>query len=83
MAYDGSMDRLLAALAMLALACVALTGAARTIALTRGGVWVLPIDRGRSPPEALFDLGFVLGIGLSQHLALRVRELQERLQETR
>lgn len=55
-----TLDGLLAALSIVALACVAVFGAARTVALARAGVWVLPIDRGRSLPEALGDLVAVL-----------------------
>jgi protein-S-isoprenylcysteine O-methyltransferase Ste14 len=51
-----TLDRLLALLSMIALACVAGTGAARIVALRRVRVHVLPIDRERSLPEALSDL---------------------------
>jgi protein-S-isoprenylcysteine O-methyltransferase Ste14 len=51
-----TLDGLLALLSMIALACVAAFGAARIVALARAGVWVLPIDRERSVPEALGDL---------------------------
>jgi protein-S-isoprenylcysteine O-methyltransferase Ste14 len=55
-----TLDGLLALLSMVALACVAGTGLARTVALARAGVWVLPIDRERSLPEALGDLAAVI-----------------------
>ncbi|MGI9591993.1 MAG: cyclic nucleotide-binding domain-containing protein, partial [Myxococcota bacterium] len=46
-----------------------------------GAVALLRLDR--EDLIALMEDAPALGIGLSQHLALRVRELQERLQETR
>jgi protein-S-isoprenylcysteine O-methyltransferase Ste14 len=55
-------DRLLEGLSLLALVCVGTMGLARALALAARGVWVLPIDRERSVPEALGDLGFVLGL---------------------
>jgi protein-S-isoprenylcysteine O-methyltransferase Ste14 len=55
-------DRLLDLLALLALACVGITGLARAVVLAARGVWVLPIDRDRSLPEGLADLGFLLGL---------------------
>jgi protein-S-isoprenylcysteine O-methyltransferase Ste14 len=55
-------DRVLDLAALLALACVAGTGAARIAALARSGVQVLPIDRQRSIPQALVDLAAVLGM---------------------
>lgn len=55
-----SSDRALDLLSLLALACIAVTGAARIVALAARGVSVLPIDRERSLPEALVDLSFVL-----------------------
>jgi protein-S-isoprenylcysteine O-methyltransferase Ste14 len=57
-----TLDRLLDLLAMIALACVGGTGMARSVALARAGVWVLPIDRERSLPEALTDLAAVVGL---------------------
>lgn len=57
-----TLDRVLAVLSMIALACVGGTGVARTIALARAGVWVLPIDRERSLSEALADLAAVVGM---------------------
>lgn len=57
-----SADRLPDVLALLALAGVGLTGLARTLLLATRGVWVLPIDRERRPPEALADLVFVLAL---------------------
>lgn len=54
--------RLLDLLALLALACVGATGLARAALLAAHGVWVLPIDRERSIPEGLADLGFLLGL---------------------
>jgi len=55
-----TLDRVLALLSLIALACVAGTGAARIVALARAGVWVLPIDRERRPLEALSDLVAVI-----------------------
>jgi len=55
-----TLDRLLALLSMIALACVAGTGGARIVALARVRVRVLPIDRERSPAEALSDLAAVV-----------------------
>jgi protein-S-isoprenylcysteine O-methyltransferase Ste14 len=55
-------DRLLDTLALLALACVGITGFARAATLAARGVWVLPIDRQRRPSEALADLAFALGL---------------------
>lgn len=54
-------DRLLDLLALLALACVGVTGLWRALALGARGVWVLPIDRERGLAEGLVDLGFLLG----------------------
>jgi demethylmenaquinone methyltransferase/2-methoxy-6-polyprenyl-1,4-benzoquinol methylase len=54
-------DRLVELLALAALACVGATGLARALALAGRGVSVLPVDRGRSVPETLLDLAFVLG----------------------
>jgi protein-S-isoprenylcysteine O-methyltransferase Ste14 len=51
-----TLDQLLALLSMIALACVGGTAGARIVALARARVWVLPIDRKRSLPEALSDL---------------------------
>jgi ubiquinone/menaquinone biosynthesis C-methylase UbiE/protein-S-isoprenylcysteine O-methyltransferase Ste14 len=56
------LDRLLGLLSLLALACVALTGLGRAVALAARGVWVLPVDRERSLSEALLDLTFLLGL---------------------
>lgn len=55
-----TLDGLLALLSMTALACVGATGVARIVALRRARVWVLPIDRERSVPEALSDLAAVV-----------------------
>jgi len=53
--------RLLELLALLALACVGITGLARTLVLAARAVWVLPIDRERSLAQGLLDLAFLLG----------------------
>jgi protein-S-isoprenylcysteine O-methyltransferase Ste14 len=53
-------DRWLDLLALGILCGVAVTGLARTLLLASRGVWVLPIDRQRSLPQALLDLTFVL-----------------------
>ncbi|MCP5057478.1 MAG: isoprenylcysteine carboxylmethyltransferase family protein [bacterium] len=55
-------DHLLDVLALVLLACAGFTGLWRAVALAFRGVWVLPIDRERSPSEALADLAFVLGL---------------------
>ncbi len=55
-------DRPLDLLSLLALACVGITGLWRAVALSRRGVWVIPVDRERRLPEALADLAFVLGL---------------------
>jgi protein-S-isoprenylcysteine O-methyltransferase Ste14 len=57
-----SADRVLDLAALLMLACVAGTGAARIAALARSGVWVLPIDRQRGALQVLVDLAAVLGM---------------------
>lgn len=53
-------DRWLDLLALLVLSGVAATGLARALVLAARGVWVLPIDRQRSLPQALLDLAFAL-----------------------
>jgi len=55
-------DRLLEALALLALVAVGVTGLCRALVLAFRGVWVLPIDRERRPAEIFADLAFILGL---------------------
>jgi protein-S-isoprenylcysteine O-methyltransferase Ste14 len=57
-------DRLLDLTALGMLGCVAAVGLTRALLLAARGVWVLPIDRKRSLPEALTDLAFLLGLAV-------------------
>jgi demethylmenaquinone methyltransferase/2-methoxy-6-polyprenyl-1,4-benzoquinol methylase len=65
-----SADRLIDLLSLLALACVAITGLGRALALAARGVWVLPIDRERSLTERLVDLAFLVGLSIWAYEAL-------------
>ncbi len=59
-----SADRVFDVLALAALAGLVLLGIGRGVMLSRRGVRLLGIDRERTVPQGLADLGFLLGFGL-------------------
>jgi demethylmenaquinone methyltransferase/2-methoxy-6-polyprenyl-1,4-benzoquinol methylase len=63
-------ERLLDLLSLTVLACVAIAGLGRAVALVARGVWVLPIARERSRLEMLADLAFPLGLLLWSYQAI-------------